>query len=96
MGGGDELTMFSDTPAIRALVGYLATREAATIWAKRGGYSSPTKNVPATAYPDAITRTTARPSRKAKTFRFDISDLQPAAFGGTVGQGEFKIFQDFL
>jgi len=25
-----------------------------------------------------------------------MSDLQPAAFGGTVGQGEFKIFQDFL
>ena len=29
-------------------------------------------------------------------FRFDLSDLQPAAFGGTVGQGEFKLFQDFL
>ena len=27
---------------------------------------------------------------------FDLSDLQPASFGGTVGQGEFKIFQDFL
>ena len=25
-----------------------------------------------------------------------MSDLQPASFGGTVGQGEFKIFQDFL
>ena len=25
-----------------------------------------------------------------------MSDLQPAAFGGTVGQGEFKLFQDFL
>jgi len=33
---------------------------------------------------------------KAKAFRFDLSDLQPASFGGTVGQGEFKIFQDFL
>jgi alpha-glucoside transport system substrate-binding protein len=29
-------------------------------------------------------------------FRFDLSDLQPASFGGTVGQGEFKLFQDFL
>ena len=29
-------------------------------------------------------------------FRFDLSDLQPSAFGGTVGQGEFKLFQDFL
>ena len=25
-----------------------------------------------------------------------MSDLQPAAFGGTVGQGEWKILQDFL
>ena len=25
-----------------------------------------------------------------------MSDLQPASFGGTVGQGEFKLFQDFL
>ena len=29
-------------------------------------------------------------------FSVDRSDLQPASFGGTVGQGEFKIFQDFL
>ena len=43
-----------------------------------------------------ITRTTATAIGKAKTFRFDLSDLQPASFGGTVGQGEFKIFQDFL
>ncbi len=88
--------MFRDTPAIRALVGYLATGEAQTIWAKLGGYSAPAKTVPASAYPDAITRTTATAIGKATTFRFDLSDLQPASFGGTVGQGEFKIFQDFL
>ena len=29
-------------------------------------------------------------------FRFDLSDLQPAAFGATVGQGLWKQFQDFL
>ena len=95
-GGGDELMAFRDTPAIRALVKYLATGKAQTIWAKRGGYSAPAKTVPASAYPDAITRTTATAIGKAKVFRFDLSDLQPASFGGTVGQGEFKIFQDFL
>ena len=26
----------------------------------------------------------------------DLSDLEPAAFGATTGQGEWKIFQDFL
>jgi alpha-glucoside transport system substrate-binding protein len=29
-------------------------------------------------------------------FRFDLSDLQPAAFGATAGQGMWKLFQDFL
>ncbi len=95
-GGGDELMMFKDTPATRALVKYLATGAAQTIWAKRGGYTAPAKTVSASAYPDAITRTTATAVGKAKAFRFDLSDLQPASFGGTVGQGEFKLFQDFL
>jgi maltose-binding protein MalE len=95
-GGGDMLMAFKDTPAIRALVSYLATGKAQTIWAKRGGYTAPAKTVPASAYPDAITRATSTAVGKAKVFRFDLSDLQPASFGGTVGQGEFKLFQDFL
>jgi alpha-glucoside transport system substrate-binding protein len=96
VGGGDELMMFRDTPAIRALVNYLATGEAQSIWAKFGGYSAPAKTVDASVYPDDITRTTATAIGQAETFRFDLSDLQPASFGGTVGQGEFKLFQDFL
>jgi hypothetical protein len=95
-GGGDELMMFRSTATTRALVNYLATGEAQTIWAKRGGYTAPAKTVPASAYPDAITRATATAVGKAKAFVFDLSDLQPASFGATVGQGEFKIFQDFL
>jgi alpha-glucoside transport system substrate-binding protein len=90
------LMAFKDSPAIRALVQYLATGAAQTIWAKRGGYTAPAKTVSPSAYPDAITRTTASAVGKAKVFRFDLSDLQPASFGGTVGQGEFKLFQDFL
>jgi alpha-glucoside transport system substrate-binding protein len=96
VGGGDAVVMFKDNPAARAFIMYLTTPRAAEIWAKRGGFSSPNKNVKANAYPDAITRKTATDLAKAKTFRFDMSDLQPAKFGATVGQGEFKIFQDFL
>jgi hypothetical protein len=95
-GGGDEVMMFKDTPAARALISYLVTPQAAEIWAKRGGFSSPNKKVPASVYPDAITRSVATALSHAKVFRFDLSDLQPASFGATVGQGEFKIFQDFL
>jgi ABC-type glycerol-3-phosphate transport system substrate-binding protein len=96
VGGGDTVVMFKDTPAARALVTYLASPEAATIWAKRGGFSSPNKGVPASAYPDALTRATATALAQAKVFRFDMSDLAPAAFGGTPGQGEWQILQNFL
>jgi alpha-glucoside transport system substrate-binding protein len=96
VGGGDTAVMFKDNAGTRALIKFLASPEAGTIWAKRGGFSSPNKHVPASAYPDAITRTTAVALAKAPVFRFDMSDLQPASFGGTVGQGEFKLFQDFL
>jgi ABC-type glycerol-3-phosphate transport system substrate-binding protein len=96
VGGGDTIMMFKDTPASEALVEYLATPEASEIWAKRGGFSSPNKNLDTSVYPDEITKTTASALATTKVFRFDMSDLQPAAFGGTVGQGQFKIFQDFL
>ena len=45
VGGGDTIIMFNDSPAAQALVEYLATPEAAEIWAKRGGFSSANKNV---------------------------------------------------
>jgi len=96
VGGGDSLVMFKDSPAARALFAYLVSKEAHEIWAKRGGFSSPNKNVDEAVYPDDITRTTAGAIGKAETFRFDMSDLAPAAFGGTPGQGEWKILQDFL
>jgi alpha-glucoside transport system substrate-binding protein len=96
MGGGDIVTMLKDTPAARALIEYLSTREAATIWALRGGYSSPNKDVKASSYKDALQRKTALDLARASVFRFDMSDLQPAAFGSTVGQGEWKLFQDFV
>jgi ABC-type glycerol-3-phosphate transport system substrate-binding protein len=96
VGGGDSLVLFKDTPAGRELVKYLAGPEAAEIWVRRGGFSSPNKNVPESAYPDEITRTTATAIAKADPFRFDMSDLAPASFGGTAGQGEWKLLQDFL
>jgi alpha-glucoside transport system substrate-binding protein len=96
VGGGDTVMMFKDTPASEAIIKCLATPEASEAWAKRGGFSSPNKNLDTSVYPDEITKTTASALASTKVFRFDMSDLQPAAFGGTVGQGEFKIFQDFL
>src|SRR6266540_1941862 len=96
VGGGDSVIMFNDSPAARALIEYLATPEAAEIWARRGGYSSANKNVDENAYEDPLLRKTATAIGDAETFRFDLSDLQPAKFGATVGQGLWKEFQDFL
>ncbi|MBA2474777.1 MAG: extracellular solute-binding protein [Actinobacteria bacterium] len=93
VGGGDVVAMFQDKPAARALIEYLATPEAAEIWAKLGGFSSPNKNVDESVYPDDITRSTASALAQAKVFRFDLSDLQPAAFGG---DAMFTILQDFV
>ena len=96
VGGGDTVITFNDTPAVQALVAYLATPEAASIWAAKGGFSSANKKVDPSVYPDDITRATASALADAETFRFDMSDLAPAAFGGTVGQGEWKDMQDFV
>jgi alpha-glucoside transport system substrate-binding protein len=96
VGGGDIVVMFDDSPAARALVEYLATPEAAEIRAKGGGYSSANRNVDDSAYVNPLLRETANAITEAEVFRYDLSDLQPARFGATVGQGLWKLFQDFL
>jgi alpha-glucoside transport system substrate-binding protein len=96
VGGGDTVVMFTDSPAAQAFIQYLTTPEAAEIWAERGGFASLNRNVDPSVYPDEITQTTAGALAETEVFRFDLSDLQPAEFGGTVGQGLFKLFQDFV
>jgi alpha-glucoside transport system substrate-binding protein len=94
--GGDLFVTFRDTPAIRAFVSFLATAPAATAWAKLGGFGTGNKHVPASVYPDPITRATEAPIGQAKAVVFDMSDEQPASFGATTGQGEWGTFQEFL
>jgi alpha-glucoside transport system substrate-binding protein len=96
MGAGDIFLKFTDNPAADAFLEYLTTTEAAEIWAERGGFSSPHKDLDTSVYPDEITQTTAGALAEAEVFRFDMSDLQPSAFGGTPGQGMWKHFTDFV
>jgi alpha-glucoside transport system substrate-binding protein len=93
---GNFIVLLKDNPAAQALLEYLATPEAAEIWAARGGFSSPNVNLDPSVYPDPITQATASDLAEAEVSRFDLSDLQPAAFGATTGQGLWKLFQDFL
>jgi alpha-glucoside transport system substrate-binding protein len=96
VGGGDLCVNFKASEAATAFLEYLTTPEAAEIWAARGGFSSPNKNLDPSVYPDEITRTTASALAEAETFRFDLSDLVPSALGGTPGAGLFKAFTDFV
>ena len=96
VGGGDSIATFRDTPAVRAFVEFLASTEGARPWAERGGFSSPNRTIGDDVYPDSITAAVATAIAAARVFRFDMSDLAPAAFGGTPSQGEWKILQDFL
>jgi maltose-binding protein MalE len=97
VGGGDVAVLLKDNPASQAFLKYLASPEAAAVWAALGGYTSPNKNLDSSKYPDDISRQIGEAVVSAgDTVRFDMSDLAPAAFGGTVGKGEWKDLQDFL
>jgi alpha-glucoside transport system substrate-binding protein len=47
-------------------------------------------------YPDDITRRSAEALTQAESFKFDMSDLQPAEFGSTTGQGIWGLLQEFI
>jgi alpha-glucoside transport system substrate-binding protein len=96
VGAGNLVITFNDNPAIEAFVKFLATPAAALPWIRAGGFVSANKHVAASAYTDPILRKAAQDLTHATTFKFDMSDQAPIAFGGTTGQGEWKILQDFL
>ncbi|MCW2899847.1 MAG: extracellular solute-binding protein family 1 [Streptosporangiaceae bacterium] len=97
VGGGDAAVVMKDSKGAQELTKYLASPEAARVWAKLGGFTSPNKALDLAAYPDDIQRQIAKSVIDAgDSFRFDMSDLAPAAFGGTKGAGEWKQLQDFL
>ena len=76
---------------------YLATPEAAQVWAEQGGFSSANQNLDSSVYPDDLSREIASAIIEAgEDVRFDMSDLAPPEFGGTTGQGLWKLFQDFV
>ncbi|MFG2759968.1 ABC transporter substrate-binding protein [Streptomyces wuyuanensis] len=98
--GGDAAVVLKDgknQKAAMAFLEYLATPEAAAVWAEAGGFLSPNKKLDLASYGDDTTRETAKSLIDAgDSVRFDMSDQAPAAFGGTKGAGEWKLLQDFL
>ncbi|HEX2316434.1 MAG TPA: ABC transporter substrate-binding protein, partial [Thermomonospora sp.] len=97
VGAGDAAVAMKDSKGAQELLKFLASPEAAKVWAEQGGFISPNKALDLASYPDEVQRRIAKAVIDAgDTFRFDMSDLAPAAFGGTKGSGEWKILQDFL
>ncbi len=97
VGGGDVAVLMRPSPAGAAFLRYLAGSDAAAIWAADGGFISPNVNLDLAVYPDDLTRSIARGLLEAGDgFRFDLSDLQPAAFGGSDLTGMRKELQRFL
>ncbi|KQX52671.1 MULTISPECIES: ABC transporter substrate-binding protein [unclassified Streptomyces] len=94
---GDAAVALKDTKGAQALLAFLASPEAAKIWAAEGGFLSPNKNLDPAAYPNDVQREIAKALiDSGDTFRFDMSDQMPQSFGGTPGKGEWKALQDFL
>lgn len=96
VGAGDVAVALVDDEATHALMAFLASPEAAEVWVPLGGLTSPNQGVDTSLYPDAISQQIAEALAGAETFRFDMSDLTPSAFGGTTGQGFWQIMIEFL
>jgi hypothetical protein len=94
--GGDIGLALTDSPAAQKLLEFLATPEAASVWAQRPGFISPNRKVPLSEYPDELTRRAAETLFSVDTFRFDLSDQQPPSFGAKAGAGMWLRLQDFL
>ncbi|MCX4534765.1 ABC transporter substrate-binding protein [Streptomyces sp. NPDC002596] len=95
--GGDAAVALKDSKGAQALLTWLASADAAKIWAEQGGFISPNKSLDPAAYPNEVQRTMAKALIAAgDAVRFDMSDQAPQSFGGTPGKGEWKTLQDFL
>ena len=99
VGAGDVAVALTDDESAQELVAFLGTPEAAQAWAEDGGFISPNNNLDPSVYPDEITQRIAEGVTEASesgAFRFDMSDLQPAEFGATAGQGFWQHMQNFV
>lgn len=82
VGGGEFVAAFSDAPAVQAAQTYLSSAEFATSKAALGTWVSANSGVPLDTYANPIDRLSAEfLTDQTGTFRFDASDLMPAAVG---------------
>ncbi|SBT50175.1 ABC transporter substrate-binding protein [Micromonospora narathiwatensis] len=89
LGGGEFVTAFADRPEVQAVQTYLASGEYANSRAKIGDWVSANKKLDLNNVPNPVDKLSVQILQDEKTvFRFDGSDLMPAAVGaGTFWKG---------
>jgi len=86
LGAGEFVAAFSDRPEVQAFQTFLASKEWANEKAKLGGWASANKNLDVANVTDPIQKLSVQLLQDPNaTFRFDGSDMMPAA----VGAGSF-------
>ncbi|HEX9076449.1 MAG TPA: carbohydrate ABC transporter substrate-binding protein [Anaerolineae bacterium] len=81
IGGGDFAMMFKDTPEGRSFMQYLASKEAAEVFAGTNSIS-PNKLIDVKKFTSPLRAKEYQTLASAKTFLFDGSDMAPSALGG--------------
>lgn len=82
VGGGEFVTAFSDRPEVAAAQTFLSSAEFATAKVALGTWVSANSGVPLETYANPIDKLSAQYLTDPNgTFRFDASDLMPAAVG---------------
>jgi alpha-glucoside transport system substrate-binding protein len=89
LGAGEFVAAFNDKPEVVAFQTYLASKEWANAKAKLGGWASANKGLDVANVADPIQKLSVTLLQdESATFRFDGSDLMPAAVGaGTFWKG---------
>ena len=90
-GGADWMMAFSDTPAVKALVAYLSSKEGGAAWAKAGFDLSPNKGA-AGNYTEPALIKKGEALANTKGFTPDIGDTIPGGFG----KAEWTALVDFV
>jgi hypothetical protein len=81
IGTADVVTLTKDSDSARTLLAYLSSPEAATVWAKRGGFFlSPNRGVDPTAYGTPAIRSLATSLAGANVFRLGVVDTVSKTF----------------
>ena len=79
MGAADFAVLFHDTPEAKSLIEFLATPQAAEIWAALGGgYLSPNRGLDPATYPDDLARAQYQQIITADEFVYDLDDQLPS------------------